>query len=127
LQAHYKRLLRFQLEYARRNSERFGILPNGPGVFSEGIAGYYVEAEARPWEKCRVSLLTRYDYQHRTSQLSPGGGLATGTFDVERATVGINIELWHQSLLMVNYERWLLPEPAHRSADVFGVRYTITF
>jgi hypothetical protein len=128
LQAHYKRLFRCQLEVARRDSDRFGILPNGTGVFSEAVDGYYVEAEARPWDKCRVSLLARYDSQSRSSQLAPPGStLPTGTFDVERITLGVNIELWHQSLLMINFERWLLPEPAHQTADVFGVRYTITF
>ena len=128
LQAHYKRLFRFQFEYGRRDSDRFGILPNGPGIFSEAVAGYYVEAEARPWDKCRVSALARYDYQKRSSQLtSPGSTLPTGTFDVERITLGINIELWHQSLLMIDFERWLLPEPAHPTTDVFGIRYTITF
>jgi len=128
LQAHYKRLFRFQFEYARRDSDRFGILPNGPGVFSEAVAGYYMEAEARPWDKCRVSALARYDYQKRSSQLPPSGStLPTGTFDVERITLGINIELWQQSLLMIDFERWLLPELGHHTADIFGVRYTITF
>jgi hypothetical protein len=127
LQAHYKRLFRCQLEYARRTSERSGILPGGPGVFSEAVGGYYIEAEARPWEKCRVSLVARYDYLQRSSPLPFPGSALPGAFDVERITVGINIELWHQSLLLVNFERWLLPELAHPTADVFGIRYTITF
>ena len=128
VQAHYKRLFRCQLEYGRRDSDRFGILPNGPEVFSEAVFGYYAEAEARPWDKCRVSLLARYDCQKRSSQLPPSGStLPTGTFDVERITVGINIDLWHQSLLMIDFERWLLPELGHHTADVFGIRYTITF
>jgi hypothetical protein len=128
LQARYKRLLRCQFEYARRDGDRFGTLPNGPAVFSQGVFGYYVEAEARPWDKCPVSLLARYDSQTRSGPLAPSGSaLPTGDFKVERTTLGVNIELWHQSLLMLNYERWLVPEPAHRRADVFGVRYTITF
>jgi hypothetical protein len=128
VQARYKRLFRFQFEYARRETDRFGIVGAGPSVFLESVSGYYVEAEARPWDKCRASLLTRYDHQNRSSPLPPPGStLPVGAFDVERITVGVNIELWHQSLLMVDYERWLLPELAHATADVFGVRYTITF
>ncbi|HLJ93560.1 MAG TPA: hypothetical protein VKU02_10265 [Gemmataceae bacterium] len=128
VQAHYKRLFRFQAEFARRESDRFGILANGAAIFTEAIYGYYLEAEARPWEKCRVSFLTRYDSQRHNSPLPPSGSsLPTGNFNVERVTLGINIELWHQSLLMFNYERWLLPEPAHPRADIFGVRYTVTF
>lgn len=128
LQAHYKRLLRFQFEYARRDGDRIGILPTGSQVFSEGVYGYYVEAEARPWDKCRASLLARYDSQWRSSQSAASGSpVSTGNFNVERLTLGVNIDLWQQSLLMINFERWLVPEPAHRTAHVFGVRYTITF
>jgi len=128
VQGRYKRLFRFQFEYARRDSDRFGLLSTGPGVFSEGVYGYYVEAEARPWDRCRVSLLARYDSQKRSSPAAPSGSaLPNGFFNVERLTLGVNVELWHQSLLMIDYERWLVPEPAHRTADVFGLRYTITF
>jgi hypothetical protein len=128
VQAHYKRLFRCQLEYARRESNRVGTLGTGSALFLEAVSGFYVEAEARPWEKCRVSLVTRYDYLSHSGPLAPPGStLPVGAFDVERFTVGINIELWHQSLLLVDYERWLLPELAHATADVFGVRYTITF
>jgi hypothetical protein len=52
--------------------------------------------------------------------------LTTGTFNVERVTVGINIELWQQSLLMFNFEHWLIPEKEH-TTNVYGVRYTVTF
>src|SRR5262249_3437959 len=94
VQARYKRLLRFQFEYARRDSDRVGTFPNGPGVFSEAVYGYYVEAEARPWDKCRVSFLARYDSQRRSSPLAPSGStLSTGDFNVERVTLGVNIEL----------------------------------
>ena len=128
VQAHYKKLIRGQFEFARRDSDRAGFVPGGTGVFSEAVQGNYVEAEARPWDECRVSLLLRYDLQSRHSPLPPPGSLlTTGTFNVERLTVGINIELWHSSLLMIDYERWLLPEPDHRNEDVLGTRYTITF
>ena len=87
------------------------------------VDGYYLEMEVRPWEDCCVSLVARQDFLRRNGPLPPpGSSLTTGTFDVERVTLGINIELWHQSLLMIDYERWLLPEPGHPSADVFGVR-----
>jgi hypothetical protein len=128
VRAQYKRLFRCQFEYARRDSDRVGVVSNGSGVFSEAVYGYYVEAEVRPWDKCHVSLLARYDWQNYSSPLPPSGSsLPTGKFDVERVTIGINIELWHQSLLMIDFERWLLPEAGNPRADVFGVRYTITF
>jgi hypothetical protein len=129
IQAHYKRLLRFQFEWARRDGDRIGSVPAvGTAQFSEGVYGYYAEAEARPWEKCPVSFLARYDQQTTNSPLPPPTSTLTAShFNVERVTLGINIEMWHQSLLMFNYERWTVPEPDHRTADVFGVRYTITF
>ena len=126
VQARYKRLLRFQFEYARRTSDRLAALPDGPRVVSDGIYGYYVEGEVRPWDKCHVSLLARYDFQSRKSQPADAPP-PNGDFDVKRVTLGVNIELWHQSLLMINFERWFLPLPAHPKEDVFGVRYTITF
>jgi hypothetical protein len=127
-QAKYKRLLRFPFEYARRDSDRLGMVATTTAVLSEGVYGYYVEAEARPWDKCKVSLLGRYDSQKHSSTSPPSGStLPTGDFNVERVTVGINIELWQQSLLMIDFERWLVPEPQHRTVDVFGIRYTITF
>ncbi len=128
VQAQYKRLFRFQFEYARRDGDRIGTLPGGTQEFTDGVYGYYVEAEARPYEKCRVSLVGRYDAQKRSSPLPPPGStLPTGNLNVERLTVGVNIDLWNQSLLLINFERWLVPEPAHRTPHVFGVRYTITF
>lgn len=128
LQARYKRLFRAQFEYARRESDRFGTLAAGPEIFSESVSGCYAEAEVRPWEKCHVSGVARYDFQRTNSPLPPPGSmLPAGTFDVQRVTLGVNIDLWHQSLLMVNYERWILPVLGHHTADVFGVRYTITF
>jgi hypothetical protein len=127
VQAHYKRLFRCQIEYARRDSDRVGVMPNGTDVFSERVNGYYLEAEVRPWEECRVSLLARQDFLRTSSEMPPPGStLPTATYNVERLTVGINIELWQQSLLMFDYERWLIPEPSH-VANVFGVRYTVTF
>lgn len=128
LQAHYKRLIRCQFEYARRDSDRFGTLPGGDTIFNETVSGCYAEAELRPGECCRVSFLTRYDFQRTNSPLPPPGGtLPAGPFDVQRVTFGLNFDLWHQSLLMLNYERWILPVLAHHHSDVFGVRYAITF
>jgi hypothetical protein len=127
LQARYKKLFRCQLEYARRDTDRVGLLANGPGEFSEKVDGYYLEAEVRPWNDCRVSFLARHDLQSRSSPLAPPAStLPSGNFKVERLTLGINIELWHQSLLMINFERWFLPEP-ERAVTVYGVRYSISF
>jgi cytochrome c5 len=126
-QAHYKRLFRCQVEYARRDSDRVGVLPTGVGKVTDALDGYYMEAEVRPYDECRVSLLARQDFMRSRSPLPPpGSSLPTGTFNVNRFTAGINIELWHQSLLMINYERWLVPLP-DRGVNVFGVRYTVTY
>jgi hypothetical protein len=127
LQARYKRLFRCQVEYARRDTDRVGVLAGGTTDFTEKVDGYYLEMEVRPWDDCRVSFLARHDLFNRSSQLPPPSStLTSGSFHVERLTLGINIELWHQSLLMIDFERWFLPEP-ERAVNVFGVRYTITF
>jgi hypothetical protein len=127
LQARYKRLLRFQIEYARRDTDRVLASPAGPTSIAEEVDGYYMEIEARPWDDCHVSLLARHDILNRNSALPPlGSTLTTGTYCIERFTLGLNIELWHQSLLMFNLERWFVPEP-QRAVNVYGVRYAITF
>ena len=105
-----------------------GSLGSGFELFDEATQGYYIEAEARPYNECHVSFLVRYDSQSIHSPLPPPTStLPTGTFDVERLTLGINFELWRQSLLMLDYEHWLLPEANQHVADVAGVHYTITF
>jgi hypothetical protein len=126
-EAHYKNLIRFQFEFAQRNNDRFDMTMIGPNVFSEKVAGYYIETEARPYEKFPASLLVRYDFQSNSSELPPAGStLMTGNFNVKRITVGVNIDLWRQSLLMVDIEHWFMPEPL-QSTNVFGMRYAITF
>ena len=61
------------------------------------------------------SGVARYDWQGREGLLPPSGStLLVDHFHVERLTLCVNIECWHQSLLMFDYERWLTPEPNHR-------------
>jgi hypothetical protein len=127
LQARYKRLFRCQMEYARRDSDRVGLPTDATAVFSERVDGVYLEVEVRPSDDCKVSFLARQDFLRVSSPVPPPGStLLTGSFTVERFTVGINIELWHQSLLMFNFERWLVPETPN-AVNVYGVRYTATF
>lgn len=128
-QARYKDLLRFQAEYARRDSDRV-VNAGTPGAapFREKVSGCYVEGEARPWEHCKVSFLTRYDYMQRASLLPPiGSSLPSGSFNINRLTYGINLTLWRQSLLSFNHEIWWVPEQLGKNVNVFGVRYAITF
>src|SRR5262249_16808460 len=77
VQARYKRLLRAQFEYARRDTDRIGLFANGPDIFAESTYGYYAEAEARPWDTCHVSFLVRYDSQKYNSPLPPSGSTLT--------------------------------------------------
>lgn len=128
VQAHYERIVRCQFEFARRDSDRLGFFNNGLSVFGESVFGYYAEIELRHCNESHISFLMRYDSESRHSpQPVPGGVLPTGTFDVERLTFGVNIELWRQSLLMIDLEHWLLPEPGKHTADIAGARYTVTF
>ena len=128
VQAHYERLIRCQCEFARRDSDRFAFTGSGFGTINEAVFGYYAEIEARHCNESHVSFLVRDDSQTRHSALPPPGStLPSGTFDTERLTLGVNFELWRQSLLMVDLEHWLLPEPNKNIANVGGVRYTITF
>jgi hypothetical protein len=131
IQAHYEDLLRFQAEFARRNNDRVTTnTPSGlPLLFSEHIDGYYVEGEVRPWRKARVSLLARYDWMMRNSRElpTPASILPAPIFNVHRTTLGLNVQLWRQSLLMFDWEHWSTSEGVRQNVDVYGVRYAITF
>lgn len=122
--ARYQRLIRFQAEYARRDTDRVFDAAI-PSLFSEKVDGYYTELELRPYEDCPLSGLFRFDYMRRNSLL-PTEDYVTGQFFARRLTAGINIELFKNSLLMIDYEHWMMP-PGLKNVDAIGVRWAITF
>jgi cytochrome c2 len=124
--ARYKDVLRFQFEYAQRDSDRIVALP-GMLISRERIGGLYFEGEVRLFKKPRISFLMRYDMLNRDSVLPPPGStLAGGDFSVTRTTYGLNTTLPGSSLLMLNLEQWRLPNPLH-NLDVLGIRWVTTF
>lgn len=126
LQARYENLLRFQFEYANRDTDRIVSLP-GQLLGREHVNGMYMEAEARLKKKSKLSFLMRYDLlDHRSVLPPPGSILTTGRFDVRRSTWGLNYQLAGSSLLMLNYEYWVLPGPLP-NLNVYGVRWAATF
>ncbi len=119
---HWKDVFRFQFEFAQRNSDRFGNLPINPQatVFTEKVSGFYLEAEYLVLPKEHVSLFARYESMYHDSPLPVlGSQVPTGTFGVNRSTVGVNWTLPGGSLLMMNYEHWDMPQPLG-SANVVG-------
>ena len=125
----WKDIFRFQFEYAQRNSDRFGTLPNAAQstVFGERVSGYYFEAELLVWKEKHVSIFGRYDSLFHDSPLPVLGSVVpTGNFGVNRYTYGVNWTLPGGSLLMVNHEIWDMPQPLG-TANVLGVRWAATF
>src|SRR5579883_11434 len=109
LTARYKNLVRFQAEYARRNNDRFDTTNNV--LVREHVQGVYAEVECRLAEKSPLSFLGRYDWLGRGSPLPvSGSNIPTGTFSVNRLTVGVNYAFSGRSLLMLNYEKWFIPD-----------------
>ena len=126
LQMHYENLLRFQVEYANRDTDRVVALP-GQLIAREHVGGMYMEGEVRLRRTSKLSFLVRYDLLDRRSVVPPpGSSLPTGNFDVRRTTAGINYQLTGNSLLMLNYERWILPGPLP-DLNVYGIRWAATF
>jgi hypothetical protein len=126
----YENLIRFQIEYAHRSNDRFDAPPGKTArtVFEENTAGYYAELEARPTREFPVSALARYDYFTHDSPLAPPGSTLPGNFYIQRFTYGFNINLWRDSVLMLNHEHWFFPQSTGLSnKDVFGIRYQVTF
>ena len=126
LTARYENLLRFQIEYANRDTDRVVNLP-GQLIAREHVGGMYMEGEVRFKRQSKWSYLVRYDLlDHRSVVPVVGSTIPTGRFDVKRTTAGINYQLTGNSLLMVNYERWILPAPLP-DVNVYGVRWAATF
>lgn len=125
-QFRWKDILRVQCEYALRNSDHVVDLP-GQLINVDKTDGMYLEAELLMSRKYRLGLLGRYDWQRRASPIAPPeSDLSTGTFSVQRVTWGINHTLPGGSLLMFNHEHWIFPLGYH-AADVFGVRWSVSF
>ncbi|MBO0700748.1 MAG: hypothetical protein J2P46_20290, partial [Zavarzinella sp.] len=125
LAAQYHDLFRFQAEYARRNSDRFD--PDSGVLVREYVHGYYLETECRLEEGSPVSFLGRFDWMGRGSPLPVDESvLPTGHFSARRLTAGINIALFGRGLLMLDYERWLMPAGIPNQ-NVFGVRFAVTY
>jgi cytochrome c553 len=126
LTARYENLFRFQIEYANRDTDRVVNLP-GQLIAREHVGGMYMESEVRFKKKSKWSYLVRYDLlDHRSVAPVPGSTIPTGRFDVRRTTGGINYQLTGNSLLMFNYERWILPAPLP-DLNVYGIRWAATF
>lgn len=126
LQMRYENLVRFQVEYADRDTDRIATSVAGQPRFREHVNGIYLEGEVRRRKESKFSFLMRYDLLDHRALLPPPGSVLTGRFDVRRTTWGINYQLAGNSLLMVNYERWVLPGPLP-DLNVYGVRWAATF
>ncbi|MFO1064613.1 MAG: hypothetical protein U0892_12185 [Pirellulales bacterium] len=123
----YQDVLRIQAEFAQRDSDRFGALPNGPALFRERYSGGYLQSELLLSRRRKISAFFRYDSQWTHSDLPPvGSQLVTGDFRVERLTYGINWTLPGGSLLMTDFENWRVPDP-FQNVNVLGVRWAATF
>ncbi|MEI7462688.1 MAG: hypothetical protein WCK15_25075, partial [Pirellula sp.] len=122
----WKDRLRFQAEFAQRDSDRYGIVQNA-AIFQERIGGSYIQSEYLLSTSKRLSFFFRYDNQLSHSQLPPIGSILTsGDFRVQRLTYGLNKTLRGGSLLMVDFERWYLPESL-QNVNLFGMRWAMSF
>lgn len=126
LQMRYENLVRFQVEYADRDTDRIASSVAGQPRFREHVNGIYLEGEVRRRKESKLSFLMRYDLLDHRALLPPPGSVLTGRFDVRRTTWGVNYQLAGNSLLMINYERWILPGPLP-DLNVYGVRWAATF
>ncbi len=126
LQMRYEDLVRFQVEYADRDTDRIAASVAGQPRFREHVNGIYLEGEVRRRKESKFSFLIRYDLLDHRALLPPPGSVLTGRFDIRRTTWGVNYQLAGNSLLMLNYERWVLPGPLP-DLNVYGVRWAATF
>lgn len=121
--ARYENLLRFQFEYAQRNTDFLvdPAAPPLPAVTSvEKVCGYYFEAEGRLRNESKFSVVGRWDHMNRN--VAPS---ALNITEVQRFTYGLNYAVTSNSLFMLNHEIWR--PNGHKHIDVLGVRYAVTF
>lgn len=119
----YENLLRFQFEYAQRNTDFLvtAAAPPVPAITAvEKVCGYYFEAEGRLRNDSKFSVLARWDHMNRN--VAPS---ALNITEVQRFTYGLNYAVTSNSLFMFNHEIWRPRGQPH--IDVFGVRYAVTF
>ena len=119
--ARYENLLRFQFEYAQRNTDLLTSAPPDPVVTGvEKVCGDYFEAEGRLRNDSKFSLLARWDHMNRN--MAPS---ALNITEVQRFTDGLNYAVTSNSLFMFNHEIWRpIGQP---NIQVFGARYAVTF
>ena len=118
--ARFKDRLRLYAEYAMRNTS-VKAPPTGRDAM---VYGLVCEGEVTILKKPRLGLLGRYDKLAFRDPLFPIP--SDPDFDVERATWGINLTLPGGSLLILNHEHWILPNPDDE-IDVVGFRWVGTF
>lgn len=122
--ARYENLLRFQFEYAQRNTDFLVSGPPPPGnpivAGLEKVCGYYFEVEGRLRNESKFSVVGRWDHMNRNVAPSP-----LNITEVQRFTYGLNYVVTSNSLFMFNHEIWRPSGQKH--IDVFGVRYAVTF
>lgn len=97
--ARYENILRFQFEYAQRNTDYLAAAAAPPiaAVTSvEKVSGYYFELEARRCNESKFSLLGRWDHMNRN--MAPS---ALNMTEVNRITYGLNYAVTSNSLFQV--------------------------
>lgn len=122
----YRDLIRFQAEYARRDNDHLRGDPLNPTNTRDVVDGCYAETEVLLMDYLHTSFLFRYDRQRQAAEIPDGSGISFDAFNVQRLTYGLNCTLPGGSLLMANYEYWLLPA-GFENLHVYGVRWAATF
>ena len=123
LTAKFKDWLRVYLEYAIRTNTK-KLSPFHPPDSRRTMAyGLVAEAEVKLWDQPRLGLLGRYDTLAFRDILQPSSPAGP---EIERITWGLNVALSGSSLLILNHERWILPNPDDE-IDVVGFRWVAVF
>ncbi len=122
----YQDLIRFQAEYARRDNDHLRGDPLDPTNTRDVVDGCYAETEILLLDYMHTSFLFRYDRQRQSARIPGGTGISFDPFNVQRLTYGLNFTLPGGSLLMVNYEYWMLPA-GFENINVYGLRWAATF
>lgn len=111
-------------EVARRRNDQL-VFPSFTRTEAE-VEGYVVEGDLLLLEERGLSLIARVDFLRYEGGVAPLTSSLSADRRMSRFTWGFDLATWGGSSLMVNHERWWMPEGLE-DLDLVGARWVASF
>ena len=124
LSARIGRRVGISAEVARRRNDQL-VIPSFARTEAE-VEGYVVEGDVLLLEEPGLSLIARVDLLRYEGGVAPLTSSLDPDRRMSRFTWGFDLATWGGSSLMVNHERWWMPEGLE-DLDLVGARWVVSF